>query len=424
MTFSLPKVQTGEWKRLHRSAMPSTMIFSDGRRMHRLGSGRIVMLGGWNASAVFDFGAAGYKNITNEVWYSDDEGSTWSLSANTNWEDTNRSTTATRFAPQHCALSCVYQGDVVVIGAEESSPGGRNQEVWKSSNGTSWSKVTITGTAPPTSDRIRAMCGTLGSDIYIMGGYLPGTQTFSKNVWKSSDGGASWSQLSDASIWPGGIEMVYSPVEHNGMLYVVGGGQYDGTTKPDFNGVWAFDGSSWTEVLANGHTQFIGMRFHQVLSLHGRLWALGGYNQNTTGDDLNRAIYSDDNGANWHEFPGGIGYAAAHAQAACTTPSRILMISTYGDRTVYTYERTDPSITPPTLTSTTNWAPATAGGTTAYLSGSGFTGVTSVEGSSAFTVDSDTQISVTFAAHAAGQVQVWVTHPTNGRSNALTVTYA
>lgn len=67
----------------------------------------------------------------------------------------------------------------------------------------------------------------------------------------------------------------------------------------------------------------------------------------------------------------------------------------------------------------------TAGGTTVVITGTGFTGVTGAGGvtfggtnAASYTVNNDSQITAVSPAHAAGTVDVVVTHPTDGNSGA------
>jgi hypothetical protein len=80
--------------------------------------------------------------------------------------------------------------------------------------------------------------------------------------------------------------------------------------------------------------------------------------------------------------------------------------------------------TPPALTNVSPAQGATAGGTSVTITGTDFTGATSVTfggaAASSFTVDSATQITATTPAHAAGAVSVDVTSPA-GTSSANTL---
>jgi hypothetical protein len=82
---------------------------------------------------------------------------------------------------------------------------------------------------------------------------------------------------------------------------------------------------------------------------------------------------------------------------------------------------------PPNIASVTPGTGDPAGGEEVVIAGSGFTGVTGASGvtfggtnATSYTVDSDTQITATVPAHAAGVVDVVVTHPTTGASTGGT----
>jgi hypothetical protein len=80
----------------------------------------------------------------------------------------------------------------------------------------------------------------------------------------------------------------------------------------------------------------------------------------------------------------------------------------------------------PTLTSIAPNSGPVAGGTSVVLTGTGFTGATAVtfgtDAATSFTVNSDTSITATSPAHAAGPVTVTVTTP-GGQSGPQTFTY-
>jgi len=80
----------------------------------------------------------------------------------------------------------------------------------------------------------------------------------------------------------------------------------------------------------------------------------------------------------------------------------------------------------PTVVSLSPVTGSTAGGTVVTITGSGFTGATGVtfdgDAGTSFTVVSDTEITVSTPAHAAGAVEVTVVHP-GGASTPATFTY-
>lgn len=299
----------------------------DGAQMVQLASGRVLMIGGWSP---YDPWGAGDR-ITNEVWASDDAGVTWSLLLPHD-PDPPESGPGARFPPAHTIGVTTYRGNAVVMGTDPNVLPYLG-EVWhESDDGETWTRVT---TDAPTAGRCLFMVGTLGDDLYVMGGqtneYIESTAL--ADVWRSTDGGLTWTELATPP-WSG-RGMVYRPVEHDGQLVVVGGGRYDDTDPVAFNGVFAFDGATWTTVLPDGHTQWEATYYNALATLDGRLWLFNGF---TGTEELVRALYSDDGGLTWSESPGGSGGVASHADAVVALEDRVLRVSgSLSERNVYAF---------------------------------------------------------------------------------------
>jgi hypothetical protein len=173
----------------------------------------------------------------------------------------------------------------------------------------------------------------------VMGGqaFQVDPTTAFNDVYRSTDGGVTWTQLANAPWSPRG--MVYRPVEHDGKLLVVGGGRYaDLPYAPDsYNGVFAFDGTNWETVLPDGHHEFEASFYNPVISLRGRLWLFNGFNpeQNT---EFARAVYSDNNGSSWSTFSGGAGGATSHADSLTVAGNRIIRVSgSFNERSIWAF---------------------------------------------------------------------------------------
>jgi hypothetical protein len=219
-----------------------------------------------------------------------------------------------------------------VIGTDPNQPP-YTGEVWRESDdGATW---TLVSEDAPTAGRCLYMTASLGDDIYILGGqtneYDPSTGI--ADVWRSADGGVTWEELAAPPWEPRG--MVYRPVELDGQLYVVGGGLYSYGDTVVFNGVYAFDGTTWTPVLPEGHTQFEPAYYLPVAAAAGRLWLFNGH---TGLEEFNRALYSDDHGLTWSELPGGAGGDTSHADAVVGLADRVLRVSgNLSERRVYAF---------------------------------------------------------------------------------------
>lgn len=325
---TIPPVTEGNWTRSAIATLPDAWEPRDGAEMVQLASGRILLIGGWNPSDVFGpnykLDQGGGDRVTNEVWKSDDQGKTWQLLLPHLLDPPTTGPNA-RFIPSHCAGVVAVNGHALVIGNDGTFEN-LLPDVWlESNNGTTWTRISTTA---PTWDRVLFMAGTYKNDVYVMGGQEAATDpnTAKNDVWRSQDGGRNWTRLANAPWSPRG--MVYRPVEHAGKLYVVGGALYaEDPWKPsEYNGVFAFDGTKWETILPDGHKQFGASGFHRVVSLAGRLWLLNGFDY-TAGTEYLRAIYSDDNGLTWKQFPGGAGGQVSHADAIVVLKDRFLRIS-------------------------------------------------------------------------------------------------
>ena len=284
-----------------------------------LGSGRRLIIGGFNTEGLAGWGGA---YVTNEVWASDDDGASYYLLLA---HDPNPPTSGVgaRFPPMHSVASGSCQGRAVVCGGDPTfSPSTtRPADVWVSdTTGTVWTRV---NSSAPWGTNYEANLGVIAGDIYYMGGQTDtlNAATANSHVYKSSDLGATWTQLADAP-WTGHGCLWQLPTI-DGEIYVVGGATYDNTTPVVYDGVYAFNGSTWRTVLAEGHGQWTGLLFSTVVALHGRLMMFSGSVGVT---NQYRLLTSDDKGATWTTQKVGPGGTPTGADIVITTSSRVLRI--------------------------------------------------------------------------------------------------
>lgn len=302
----------------------------DGQGLVELASGRLLLMGGAPAGH-------GYQRV-NTLWSSDDRGQTWTVLL------ADGEPSATRPAGAHtigmftwsiAGTLYVYwlggdptntpTGDVFRIAAENLDVGGVPTS--------DWTRLTTTA---PTSDRGLFMTGVLDDVIYVMGGQIPGAglpidsdATPSAEVYKSEDFGVTWTQLADAPWAPRCAQLGMLPVM-NGKLWIICGGEYDEMASPPvlYNDVWSFDGATWTEVLADGHGQFLPRRYLSAVTYEGRLWFFNGSTYDAGGltfDADNRDAYYSSDGATWTSLASSTTmlWAETHAQAVLATSDGI-----------------------------------------------------------------------------------------------------
>lgn len=324
---STSRVQVGQ----RTSSMFS--IMGDGMGMVRMSNGDLYTLGRWSGSAQATWpdsvGAA--SQITNEVRKSTNDGTTWTTILAHDGNPPVAGPTA-RFFPGHstCVFTYTDAGTEYIywIGSDANAGVARDGGVWRSVDGVTWVRIATTA---PTAGKSLCMCSVLGSSIYIMGGQtdLNVKATANSNVWRSNDGGLTWTQLADGP-WAARGSNGRLPVL-NGKIWLIGGGAYDasGATRDYFNGVYSFDGTTWVTVLAEGHGQFGAAMYTTSEGVNGKLFTFNGYNFNT-GGNISRIVGSPD-GITWTTYAPPNTWFATHAQTSIVSGNRVLI--TNGDVT-------------------------------------------------------------------------------------------
>ena len=279
--------------------------------------GKLWMLGGWFGSAVTEWGGS---KTTNEVWSSDDLGVSWVAELAHDSAPPESGATA-RWLPRHTAgfLNHSYDGVdyMYVLGGDPWPVIG---DVWRSADGVTWEQVAAN---TPWEGRFLHMVGSYDGDLYVMGGQtdLNDPSTCLSDVWRSEDGGATWTQLDDAPWAPRG--MAYYLAEFDGKLWLMGGGTYDDAPRTFYNDVWSFDGTTWTEVLVDGLAPWAGREYHNTYAAEGELWVSSGY----AADQLNHNdFWHSPDGVNWTEVADPP-MAAGHADGVAVTPYGVVHAS-------------------------------------------------------------------------------------------------
>lgn len=117
---------------------------------------------------------------------------------------------------------------------------------------------------------------SLGDDIYMLGGWNPnwtGLPT-TNEVWKSTNRGQSWVQLSNA---PWEARHTAGWLVHDGAMWVIGGDANLGHYQRDvWKGTPTTTGVDWVLVTSSAAPLQHGRVLHQVFSHNGFMWIVGG----------------------------------------------------------------------------------------------------------------------------------------------------
>ncbi|KAF5082580.1 Galactose oxidase, central domain [anaerobic digester metagenome] len=201
------------------------------RQMHTsvaLPNGSIVLMGGYNGTTYF-----------NDTWRSTDGGATWT---NITPQDPGDLWTA-RWGHTSVALP---DGSIVLMGGWDSR--GWLNDTWQSTDGgATWTNQTATpGADAGWSARLGHSSVALpDGSIVVMGG-MDDSVGFRNDVWRSTDGGATWTEVNGSSGWTA-RDMHTSVALPDGSIVLMGGS--DSPITP-MNDVWrSIDGGAhWTNI--------------------------------------------------------------------------------------------------------------------------------------------------------------------------------
>ena len=223
----------------------------------------------------------------NDVWKSSSTGESWT-----------RTAAGVTFPMDSNFASAVLNNTILIMGGLRQSPFGYLDEVWQSSDGTSWSKVTTSGTV--FSPRFNASSVVLGSgsaaEVYLIGGYARAPSSSLNDVWKSSDG-ASWNHVNSATgttkfpVRSGHTAVAVKDAAGGDILYVIGGAQGSAPRRDVWKSVDR--GVNWTRVTAAA--QFGARDNHSSVVLGGALYVIGG----KRGRGFYNDVWKSDDGATW-----------------------------------------------------------------------------------------------------------------------------
>lgn len=277
------------------------------------------LIGGWAGASYNDDWASG--TTTNLVYKSTNFGVSW-----TKVRDHDLTPDATHFSPRHTFNSFVHNVGgtdyMYIIGGD---PFDTTTDVRRSTDGITWTKIN-SGTLPFDGVFLTS-AGVLSGDIYVVGG----TTTLepaghNNNVWKSTDDGVTFSLVGTAP-WTK-RSTVDRLVPFDSKLWLISGGQYSATpsSRVYFNDVWSFDGTTWTEVLADGHSQFSGVQYPNCFAFDGWMYLYKGYNLNVGGNINN--VYRSRDGSNWQAVENSL--LASHADGVGVHADGVLFASGNG----------------------------------------------------------------------------------------------
>jgi len=236
----------------------------------------------------------------NDVWRSSD-GVSWTQLSNA------------PFAPRFEHSAFVANGKLWVMGgrgATNGVVGPVTPDAWSTTDGIAWTKENANGLArgfliPTVQEPGKAT---------LIGGVQVG---IANNVWQTTDG-INWSERSSHAQFSPRI----SPqgVEFNGQMWIVGGLAADGgINDKDSNDIWrSSDGVNWKRVVTSG-TIFSTRDAHGVVVFKNRMWVVGGQNNPSGGSGTNvrlNDVWSSADGVTWRQETAAAAFTPRSGPAA------------------------------------------------------------------------------------------------------------
>lgn len=204
------------------------------------------------------------------------------------------------------------------FGAQSGGFGSLSSGTFKSTDGATWTDVSVNIDPFPFASRQSAVFG-FQNKMWLFGGLLPplplegGGTSFAQvtnRVWSSSDGSTWTETIPEAGTSWSGRERI-PVVVFQDKLWIVGGNGYPGFGNPNapgtpLNDVWSSsNGTDWTEVLPNQPdvsetpNRFVARTNPAVFVHDGKIYVAGG--RNASGTLLND-VWTSSNGSTWTEL--------------------------------------------------------------------------------------------------------------------------
>ena len=225
-----------------------------------------------------------------DVWRSTDNGATW----------TEQTASAGWTARYELSSVAMPDGSIVMMGGSDGV-GTNYNDVWRSTdNGATWTEMNTS--AGWTAREEHTSVAMPDGSIVLMGGLEAGNN-FMNDVWRSTDNGVTWTEINASSGWSPRDDFS-SVVMSDGSIVLMGG---EDSNENALNDVWRSidNGATWTEQTASaGWTARLGQT--SVVMPDGSIVLMGGYDGGANW--YNDTWRSMDNGATWTEVNASSGW--------------------------------------------------------------------------------------------------------------------
>ena len=215
--------------------------------------GSIVLMGGYGH---------GYGK---DVWRSTDEGATWTQVADAEW----------RARWDHTSV-VMPNGNIILMGGSRGDTPRQVNDVWRSEDdGVTWKELPD----PEWEARYGQAAVVMPDGSIILMGGSDDKYAYKNDVWRSDDGGETWTRAAEHAEWPARYRHT-SVAMPDGSIVIMGG---RGESYAYMNDVWRStdEGATWTQVAE--HAEWTARWEHtSVVMPDGSIVLMGGQSNSTT----------------------------------------------------------------------------------------------------------------------------------------------
>ncbi len=206
----------------------------------------------------------------------------WSSSDGINW---TRVTPAAAWPGRKNHTPLVYNNKMWVMGGTDGVT--VKNDVWYSTDGINWTQAT---SSAPWSARHAYSSAVYNNKMWILGG--TDASGVKNDVWYSTDG-INWTQATSSAAWS--ARAYFTTIVYDNKLWIMGGIY---SSPPFYNDIWySTDGVNWTQ--ATSSAPWSARYRHTSLVFDNKMWILGG---SAAEGNKNDVWYSTD-GVNWTQTP-------------------------------------------------------------------------------------------------------------------------
>jgi len=270
----------GEWYEVNES--PSLSV----RRGHAMLS---------HDNKIWIIGGEGASGLLNDVWYSEDNGLTWT-----------NATSSADFSARKFFSTAVFDGKMWVIGGDTAS--GLVNDVWYSTDGVTW---TDAGASGHFTERRLHTSVFFDSKIWVIAGDTD--SGYVNDVWYSADG-VTWTDAGASGHFT--ARYAHSSTVFDSKMWVIAGN--DDTSR--LNDAWSStDGVSWTEVTDDA--SFEARLSHCTVTADSRMWLIGGI----SASGYNNDVWFSEDGENWYQYQKGSSFDGIIQSGCCIDDGQIII---------------------------------------------------------------------------------------------------